>query len=433
MTQMWLARISAALALVVYLSVGGAGSAAQVPAGRDADGRSTRYVNGWWFTGTQFVLGTRTVRQGVFAGDDSGASSVDLRGAHVLPPFADAHTHNLQAERLATLVQRGVLYLGVPNNLPREAATARATNGRVDVAVANGGFTSTRGHPTQIAARNIASGRWRSEDGDGGFYFAVDTEDHVGDRVRQWLATGADFAKIYLLGAREHSSRRNDPGYDGWRGVSADVARRLVAELHAADRRVFAHVETADDYALAVDLGVDVIAHVPGMRPEGPITLGRGIGFIFGLTGDLDRFAIASAAAAGAARRGICTVTTLEDVADQMPGLGKRRYRTLHRRNLEVLVGAGACVAIGTDAWDKLPDAEVRYLDSLHVTSRAALLKAWTTDTPAALFPGRRIGRLDAGYEASFVVLDQDPLTSLDAIERPRSVVRRGVVVAGQP
>jgi imidazolonepropionase-like amidohydrolase len=44
----------------------------------------------------------------------------------------------------------------------------------------------------------------------------------------------------------------------------------------------------------------------------------------------------------------------------------------------------------------------------------------WTTNGARAVFPGRRIGALREGYEASFLVLEGNPLANFDAVTRIR-------------
>jgi imidazolonepropionase-like amidohydrolase len=46
--------------------------------------------------------------------------------------------------------------------------------------------------------------------------------------------------------------------------------------------------------------------------------------------------------------------------------------------------------------------------------------------TPRAIFPGRKIGRLADGYEASFLVLDGDPLADWSRAHKIVSRVKQG-------
>lgn len=63
---------------------------------------------------------------------------------------------------------------------------------------------------------------------------------------------------------------------------------------------------------------------------------------------------------------------------------------------------------------------EVRYLRELGVFDNLALLRMWTANAARAVFPGRRIGALREGYEASFLVLEENPLENFDAVSRIR-------------
>ncbi len=59
----------------------------------------------------------------------------------------------------------------------------------------------------------------------------------------------------------------------------------------------------------------------------------------------------------------------------------------------------------------------------------ADLLRTWAVETPQAIFPGRKIGRLEPGYEASFLVLDENPIDRLDALRTIRMRVKQGCVL----
>ena len=57
----------------------------------------------------------------------------------------------------------------------------------------------------------------------------------------------------------------------------------------------------------------------------------------------------------------------------------------------------------------------------------------WCETTPRAIFPKRRIGRLEDGYEASFLALDGDPLADFGATKRIAMRVKQGVVLPAPP
>jgi adenine deaminase len=54
------------------------------------------YVNGRWFDGSRFVTRTMWVSNGRFVSrPDHVDSTVDLGGGYVIPPFGEAHNHNI--------------------------------------------------------------------------------------------------------------------------------------------------------------------------------------------------------------------------------------------------------------------------------------------------------------------------------------------------
>ena len=55
----------------------------------------------------------------------------------------------------------------------------------------------------------------------------------------------------------------------------------------------------------------------------------------------------------------------------------------------------------------------------------------WCEATPAAIFPGRKIGRFVEGYEASFLVLGGDPIDDFTQVQAIRRRVKQGVPLEG--
>lgn len=169
--------------------------------------------------------------------------------------------------------------------------------------------------------------------------------------------------------------------------------------------------------------GVDQIAHMPGVRGD------RNISLL-----DPSRYAIWEEDARSAGRQGIVVVTTLAglvEYADERRDAALREAaNTLNSRNLALLAKHDVPIAIGSDAYDDTSVKEALYLDTLNVMDSAALVRAWSETTPRAIFPGRQIGRLAVGYEASFLVLDGDPLHDFTNVTRIRFSLKQGRVVS---
>ncbi len=76
---------------------------------------------------------------------------------------------------------------------------------------------------------------------------------------------------------------------------------------------------------------------------------------------------------------------------------------------------------------------EALFLHARGFFDAATLLRLWTEDTARTIFPGRRIGRLAEGYEASFLVLDGDPLRDFSAVGQIGLRVKQGRELPAPP
>lgn len=383
------------------------------------------YRNGRWFDGRGFVERTMYVRDGTFVDEPaSGADSVvDLRGRWAIPPFAEAHNHNVEAgpgfaDRVRRYLSHGVFYVKNPNVLPSNVDPIREAVNHptsIDVAFAGGGITGPGGHPIGVVQRNVDRGTWTADQGQGAFYHAVaDT----GDLDAAWaalLADRPDFVKTYLLYSETHDRRADDPAYVGQRGLDPDLLPAIVERARGANLTVTTHVETAADFRHAVEAGVDEIAHLPGFRGDEDNRFP-----------EPDRFLLDRSDARRAAEAGVVVVTTLGDFDELDDEVTSQRARKVFRHNLEVLKEEGVRLAVGSDDYGAVGVEEAFQLLDLDVFSNLELLATWVEDTPRTIFPDRRIGRLAPGYEASFLVLERNPIEDFSATRAIRVRVKQG-------
>ena len=308
-------------------------------------------------TGTRWIVDRRITTQRPARVD----SVIDLAGRWVVPPFGEAHNHNIDYStraRTDSLIRRylrdGVFYVKNPGSVPRgrDSLVGRINVPRgVDAVFAYGLLTATGGHPTGLYLRNRARGAMTPADSDGGFLWILDS---LPDLERKWpriLAGRPDFIKVVLVHSEEFARRRTDTAFFNWRGLDPALVPEIVRRAHAVGLRVSAHVETAADFHTALVSGVDEINHIPGFRGD-------------------------------------------------------------------VLHGAGVRLAIGSDAYRDDSVAEVTYLATLGVFTPLQLLRLWSEATPRAIFPQRRVGCLDDGCEASLLVLDADPSADFASTKR---------------
>ncbi|HUF08110.1 MAG TPA: amidohydrolase family protein [Rhodothermales bacterium] len=385
------------------------------------------YENGWWFNGSGFERRTMYVSGAFFVAPVRAAAVVDLGGAWIVPPFAEAHNHNVEpSSRVDAVLQSyladGVFYVQNPNSVPRardELDGRINLPGAIDVAFAFAGLTGPGGHPRQLADRNVARGNWSAEDAEGGFYLTI--SDHA-DLDRAWpalLRTKTDLVKVYLLDSAAYEAALPDRATEGWRGIDPALLPEIVKRAGVAGLPVAAHIETAEDFRVAVAAGVDQIVHMPGFRGDRSTTLP-----------DPAIFRISDEDAENAARASVAVVTTVSSLAlhadDQSDATLRHGADLLHSANLRTLRHHGVRLLIGSDDYSGTSVAEALYLYELGIFTSAELLHIWSVDTPQAIFPTRSIGRLEPGYEASFLALAANPLDDFRNIRGIRVRVKQG-------
>ena len=381
--------------VLVIAAIAGANARTQDTTGAIA------FVNGHWFANGAFVAGTRFVAGGRFIDAAPAAISrtIDLGGRFVVPPFGEAHNHNTSKAQLAEYFSQGIFYVKNPNSFPEDRARAAGlinTPSTPDVVFAGGGLTSPGGHPSSIIDRGILRGTMSEKDGEGAFYFGIVDR---ADLERRWpliVAGKPDFIKVYLLFSEAFATRRSDAKAHGWRGLDPALLPEVVNRAHAAGLRVSAHVESAADFELAVDAGVDEVNHLPGFRGPAP-----------GMTVTPQLFDITDALAKRAAAKKTIVVTTVSG-AEELPKEDPLRklVEALIVKSLRRLHEAGVPIAIGSDRYEFTSRDEARYLRTLGVFDNATLLRLWCENTVATIFPKRHVGKIESGAEASFLVLD---------------------------
>lgn len=400
-----------------------------------AGGRNYEFANGRWFDGQKFVARRFYSVSGVLTAKRPARVKrvFDLAGKYVIPPFGEAHNHNLDwsspeqfARLLRMYLEAGVFYVKNPTSLPRSRqALAGKINipSSIDGALSNGGLTASGGHPIQIVTPQRG---FKPEDGEDAFYFVID---NLADFDRKWPVIRAgkpDFIKTYLLYSEEFSKRKDDPAKFGWKGLDPALLPHIVRRAHEDGLRVSTHVETAADFHHALLAGVDEINHLPGFRPEGNNVA---------TYGDLARYEITEADARLAARQRVVVVTTLGDaIQSTFDGKEKEEARRAVRemlvRNLRILKRHRVALAIGSDSFRQTSAPEALNLSKLQVFDNRELLKMWCETTAATIFPKRKIGQLKEGYEASFLVLSGDPLQDFTQTQKIEMRVKQGEILS---
>lgn len=96
---------------------------------------------------------------------------------------------------------------------------------------------------------------------------------------------------------------------------------------------------------------------------------------------------------------------------------------------MRLLYDQRVTLAVGSDNVADTSKEEAEHLLSLGVLDNRALLTMWTETTARAIFPQRRIGRLQEGYEATFLALEGNPLLDWQQVRRIRFRFKQGIEV----
>jgi imidazolonepropionase-like amidohydrolase len=388
-----------------------------------------RWEGGLWFDGERFVPRTVFTVDGYFA--DAAPTRVDevvdLHGAFVVPPFADAHHHGIDSAdgldaKIRTFLRHGIFYVKNPNVIPDlltpEVRGAINRPESIDVVFSNGGLTRTGGHPAGLHAMLAAKGVFkglRPEDMENRAYFFIDDEAMLDAKWPRIRAGKPDFIKTFL-GVNE---REDTP--PPMRGLTKEVLAAVVRRAHADHLRVTTHVMSVGDFRAAVEGGVDEITHLPWFMRK----LCAATPEVCLLDDDDAR---------RAAARGVIVVVApfawRSYLATPPPEVLQGIERT-QDANFRKLAEHGVSLGIGSDGISgETPMAtalaDARAIDAHHLVDRARLLRMWTDTTARTIFPDRKIGRLVEGYEASFLALAGDPIADFANVERIRVRVKQG-------
>ena len=191
------------------------------------------------------------------------------------------------------------------------------------------------------------------------------------------------------------------------------VAKAAVEEAHRHHMPVFAHPQNVDGMSVAVDSGVDILAHtVPQSPPWTPDFVSR-----------LKRANVAL----------IPTLTLFDFEARKENGSDKEREDWIAKMvaELRAYSQAGGDILFGTDIGyiDHYDTALEFTLMSQAGMNYQQILASLTTKPAQKFHYSDRTGRLAKGMEADLVILSADPARDVAAFSRVRYTIRNGKVI----
>lgn len=391
------------------------------------NGKTYEYRNGQWYSGVEFVSGTWYVVNGLLTQKAPAKvdSVIDLTGNWVVPPMGDAASSSLFSGKSAPsmikqYMDEGVFYIQVLNNTQesrKDIQPAFNHSNTPDAIFTNGAITCSYGEPFlefEGPAQDVPNpadwaksydaikkGRKLNENA----YWFVDNKNALNANWPKIEAQKPDMIVIYLLDAAVNGGKES-------KGLSEDVAKAVVKKAHKSNLRVWARIETADDVRIGLKIGVDGFLNLPGHNWDG--------------TGNAARFEISNDDLKKLVKKRTPIATLLSHAQSTVSRPAVKEFQS---KMLSRLLESGANLVIASDDPQRTIRGEINYLNSLAKQNGAYLIRALCENTPAAIFPGRKIGKIKEGYEASFLVLNDDPFANVLKIRASAFKVKNGVVL----
>ncbi|MEM9232814.1 MAG: amidohydrolase family protein [Pseudomonadota bacterium] len=393
------------------------------------------YEGGLVWTGEGFEQKDIAVREGVFIETrraPRGAETVSMAGRFLVPPYGNAHHHvaNPTDQSSWTFMKEGVFYVWNPNlysaGWSEETRAYYARKDTYDVRTSMGGLTEPGGHPEKLYVEILSQYVYQGdtlEDFLGKAFHYARSQEEIDETLDLLEAQGASFVKIYVLYSEEYEALREDEAAYGAKGLNPENLTYIVDEAHKRGLPVAAHVQTRNDLLVSVKAGVDMLAHAPSYsterRPE-----------------DFESVRITAEDAALVAARGTTVVPTYvlsKNVYSRnaIEGTLDEDLRDLHYSiqadNLRLLHEAGAVILTGTDSDYGVVREAAHWVDIGAMPIPAAV--GSVLSTASYLYPDRKIGEFRPGYEADFLVLDENPLEDIGHLNSISVRVKAGNII----
>ncbi|MDO8365269.1 MAG: hypothetical protein Q7T20_00640 [Saprospiraceae bacterium] len=390
-------------------------------------GENYEFRNGQWYDGKGFVTATWYTTNGLLSKKAPAKvdSVINLEGRWVIPPMGDAHCSSITenpsaASTLNLYMGEGVFYLQMLGNSQegREATVSLMNKPTApDAVFANGVITCTLGYPFleyEGPANKIRNPAVWAERYDelktsqkmlGNGYWFIDNKAALEANWDKIRLQNPGVISIYLLDAQ------NNGGKEG-KGLSAEVAKLVVKKAHKSGLRVFAHVENGSDVSLGLKIGVDGFANMPGHNWDG--------------SGESEKFKISDGDLKMLVKKKIPVVLLL---SHGQAAANRSAVQAFHKAMLKRLLDANVIVAMGSDDSQRTLRMELNYWFGLGELDDARTLKVLCENTPRAIFPKRKIGKIENGFEASFLVLSDNPLNNVLKTRVQAFKVKNGVLL----
>jgi imidazolonepropionase-like amidohydrolase len=392
-----------------------------------------RVFDGEKTLGITTVLVDRGMIVGVGSDVPEDADVVDGTGATLLPGLIDAHTHtNAQSLALA-------LRFGVTTELEMQGTNTRGNRAHLseddtvaDVRSAGFGLTPPGGHPAELFPPGFSPGpAVGAAPRERPFHPDATSPEGAAASIPRLLAGGSDYIKFMI----DDGSVEGHPGLPM---IDQATLNAGVAEARKYGALTVAHTLTIDATRMALEAGIDGLAHL-FVEPH--------TDEIVALIKDSGAFVV-PCTVLDASLMGI-TGDELADDPRVSARLDESWDKTLRSSfncypdgklqdvldTISALSDAGVDLLVGTDASVPLPflgglahgasvHHELQHLVRAGLSPTQALRAATATTARRFALPDR--GRIAEGLRADLLLVDGDPTTTITDTLNTRAIWRRG-------
>lgn len=315
-----------------------------------------------------------------------GAQVIDIQGSYILPGFMNVHVHDgYDDSNLREWAKSGITTVRDLGSLVYPPAQAYSMRNKL--------LADNRN------ARLVSVGPLVTTVGGYGNYSVTSPAD-AEVKINALIDAGADLIKIAI---------EDDLQGRVWPMLSMEEIKKIVETAHKSDKRVSAHISRSKHVAMAVEGGVDDLAHMA----------------IDNLPDSLVAMMV---------ERDIYWVPTLElwKGVSQMYGLD---WDLRAKNNLRRFVQSGGKVALGTD-YDGyvfpfelgMPMLEMQLMQEAGMTSMQIIV-AGTRHAAHVCNLESELGVIQAGRIADIVIVKDNPLHDIESLSTVQMVIHNGEIV----
>ena len=395
----------------------------------------------WVFDGTSPTRRKNTIvavraSKIVYVGSEGGfdvpkdANYLDLAGKTVLPGLVDSHIHlalgtygtYMEVMRDSDGVQLASGIVNAREMLHAGITTVKDCGARNQVTfdLRNAWRLGLiEGPRVLVCGRPLCITR-------GHFYFCNDNECNgpweVRKRVRQMVGEGADFIKLMASGGGTPGTDNSRPSFEEEELIAA------VQEAEKFGKTVTAHCEAYDCVGRAARAGVNTLAHLGFIKPDG--------------TRGFDEQAIQIIV-----QKGLYVDPTLQTASSQRDALREKTMLTLQEKsaleaaeykikmkqeNVAKMFKMGVKFSAGSDGWGLGKCTRlVRTLELMveaGVPCSEAIISA-TKNGAESIRMGHLFGTIGQGKEADIIAVEGDPTSDITQLRSPSMVMQAGRII----